>query len=303
MRFMSKGIWGSKATYLADTLGRTWQVRRMAILVALLGLLQMTSAMAVHLPKWELGLGAGVLGVPAYRGAKGQETVWLPVPFVAYRGDRFKIDEEGLRGELVHRNRLRLDFSVAGSLPVPNGAGARRGMPSLDPVGEAGPSLKIILGQSGNRHKEWEHEWWIRLPVRAAISVGNPLVDHQGWVFSPYINWVLTKGKSRSLWRWSLSGGPIYASQAYHDYFYTVDSQYVTSSRPAYEAEAGYGGKRISLTMSVHSNKWFVGSFIRYDDLGGAVFEDSPLIETKSYLAVGLVITRVFARSDERVAH
>ena len=310
-QFIGKNSWRSNRSFLIGLLAKTMkkkkggagQLRCMVGLIVPLVLLPVTSAKAIHLPKWELGFGAAVLGVPAYRGAKGQETVVLPVPFVAYRGERFKIDEEGMRGELVHRNRLQLDFSVSGSLPVANGAGAREGMPSLDPVGEAGPSLKIVLGQIGNRHKEWEQEWWIRLPIRAALSVGDPLVGHQGWVFSPYVNWVWTKGKTRSLWRWSLSAGPIYASQVYHDYFYAVDQRYVTSSRPAYEAEAGYSGKRISLTLAVHSHKWFVGGFVRYDDLGGAVFEDSPLVETKNYLAMGIVITRVFAHSTERVGH
>ncbi|MBN4079460.1 MipA/OmpV family protein [Beggiatoa alba] len=283
--------------------GRVRRVRSVMGLLCLLGLLQAPSVWAVHLPKWEIGLGAGILGIPAYRGAKGHETVVLPVPFVAYRGDRFKIDEEGLRGELLHRNRLQLDFSVAGSLPVPNGKGARDGMPGLDPVAEAGPSLKIVLGQNGNRRKEWEQEWWLRLPLRAALSVGDPLLGHQGWVFSPYLNWIWTKGKPRSLWRWSLSAGPIFASQAYHEYFYEVAPQFITNTRSAYEAEAGYGGSRVSLTLAVYSDRWFVGGFVRYDDLHGAVFDDSPLVETRSYLAAGIALSRVFARSDERVTH
>lgn len=258
---------------------------------------------AYHLPRWELGFGAAALRMPAYRGATGHENTWLPVPYVAYRGERIKVDEEGMRGSLLRRNRVHLDFSVAGSLPVSGRSGARQGMSELDPMGEVGPSLEIVLGQMGDRHREWEQQWWLRLPLRAALSVGDPLVGHQGWVFSPYLNWVWVKGAPRSSWRWNLSLGPIFASRAYHDYFYSVGAGDVTASRPEYEAAAGYGGKRISLGLSVNSNKWFVGAFARYDDLRGAVFEDSPLVETRAYLAVGIMVSRILTQSEERVPH
>jgi hypothetical protein len=244
-----------------------------------------------------------MLNVPAYRGASGRKTVWLPVPYLAFRGDRVKIDEEGMRGELLHRKDLRLDFSVAGSLPVADGDGARKGMADLDPIGEIGPSLEWLIGANGHRHTGWEQQWWLKLPLRAALSVGDPLIGYRGWVFSPYLNWVWVKGEARSRWRWSLSAGPIVASQRYHDYFYTVSGADATAARPAYDATAGYSGGRLTLGLSVNSRKWFVGAFARYDDLRGAVFADSPLVEQRHYLAVGLVVSRIFLQSSERVPH
>ena len=89
--------------------------------LAALCLLITLPAAAYHLPKWELGLGAGVLRMPAYRGALGRKNTWLPVPYLAYRGGRFKVDEEGVRGTLLHRERFHLDFSVAtGEAPETN---------------------------------------------------------------------------------------------------------------------------------------------------------------------------------------
>jgi len=272
-------------------------------LCLLSGLLLSLPAPAYHLPKWEFGLGVGVLRIPAYRGASGRKNIWLPMPYMAYRGDRFKVDEEGMRGELLQKNRVHLDFSVAGSLPVASDGGARKGMPDLDPIGEIGPSLKFFLGQQGYRHKGWEQQWWLHMPLRAALSVGNPLIGHQGWVFSPYFNWVWVKGVTHARWRWNLSAGPIFASREYHDYFYTVSTRYVDSDRPAYDATAGYSGRRMTLGLSVNSKKWFVGAFVRYDDLRGAVFEDSPLVETRRYLAVGVGVSRVFMQSSEHAPH
>ncbi len=267
------------------------------------GVLLSAPAAAYHLPKWEFGLGAGVLRMPAYRGAQGKNYTWLPVPYLAYRGESFKVDEEGIRGELLQKNRVHLDFSVAGNLPVSGGDGGRQGMPGLNPIGEIGPSLEIALVQNGDRHAGWEQQWWIRLPFRAAMSVGNPLVAHQGWVFSPYLNWVLIRGIKRKRWRWDLAAGPIYASRDYHDYFYTVDERYQTPVRPVYEASAGYSGSRVTLGLSVNSHRWFVGGFARYDNLSGAVFEDSPVVETGQFFAVGVAVSRIFMHSSERAPH
>jgi hypothetical protein len=186
---------------------------------------------------------------------------------------------------------------------VADGDGARKGMADLDPIGEIGPSLEWLIGANGHRHTGWEQQWWLKLPLRAALSVGDPLIGYRGWVFSPYLNWVWVKGEARSRWRWSLSAGPIVASQRYHDYFYTVSGADATAARPAYDATAGYSGGRLTLGLSVNSRKWFVGAFARYDDLRGAVFADSPLVEQRHYLAVGLVVSRIFLQSSERVPH
>ncbi len=141
------------------------------------------------------------------------------------------------------------------------------------------------------------------MPLRAALSVGNPLIGHQGWVFSPHLNWVWIKGGERARWRWNLSAGPIFANRQYHEYFYTVSDRYANAGRPAYDATAGYSGSRMTLGLSMNSKKWFAGAFVRYDDLHGAAFDDSPLVETHSYLAVGVGISRVFMQSSEYAPH
>ncbi len=272
-------------------------------LCLLLNLLLSLPAVAYHLPKWEVGLGAGILRVPAYRGASDKKNIGLPIPYIAYRGDRFTVDEDGMRGELMQKNWMHLDFSVAGSLPVSSGGSAREGMPDLDPIGEIGPSLKFFLGQQGHRHQGWEQQWWLRMPLRAALSVGDPLIGYQGWVFSPHLNWVWVKGVAQARWRWNLSAGPIFASRQYHDYFYTVSDRYASAGRPVYAATVGYSGSRATLGLSVNSKKWFIGAFVRYDDLRGAVFEDSPLVETRRYLAVGVGVSRVFMQSNGHAPH
>jgi len=40
---------------------------------------------------------------------------------------------------------------------------------------------------------------------------------------------------------------------------------------------------------------------VRYDQLRGAVFESSPLVTSKSYVAGGIAISWIFSESSQRV--
>jgi len=256
---------------------------------------------AYELPLWEFGLGAGVLNAPTYRGSKTIETVYLPIPYLTYRGDFLKVDREGVRGEFFESDRLRLDISLAGNIPVPKSSkSARAGMPSLDPLGEIGPELEINLWKSNDQD---ETGVWFKIPYRLVFSVGNPILEYQGWSFSPYINYTLNMRQSPTLLRYSLSAGPIVANRKYHQYFYEVDPEYQTVERPVYEATAGYSGSRVTLTITSNTKNYFLGAFARYDNLHGAVFEDSPLVETKSYFVYGIAFAWIFSSSTSFVSY
>ena len=258
------------------------------------------SANAFHLPLWQFGLGAGALNAPHYRGSKTVEPIYLPVPYIIYRGDFLKVDREGIRSEIFDTDKLRLDISLAGNIPVPKtNDSARVNMPGLDPLVEIGPELEFKLWQTTDN----EQNVWFKLPYRLVFSVGDPIMEHQGWSFSPYLNYQVNWRERFSLKRINLSVGPIYASNKYHDYFYKVDPQYVTPERQEYDADTGYSGSRVTLTFSTNTDDYFIGAFARYDDLQGATFEDSPLVETRSYFIFGVAFAWIFSSSDETVPH
>ncbi len=260
-------------------------------------------AMGYHLPVWEAGVGVGGLNLPSYRGAKGRVSYLVPYPHIIYRGDAVRVDDEGMRGRLFESQRINLDLSLAGNIPVPEDKdSARRGMPDLDPIGEFGPTLDFSLFRDGHRH-EGEFTAWLKFPMRLAVSVGDPLLENQGWVFSPYLDLRYRKGATRSHWRVSLALGPLYASRRYHEYFYKVPAQYETPEREAYQPDAGYSGSRATLAFVVNTSHWFFGIFARYDNLDGAVFEDSPLVETRDYFALGFAISRVISASEKTAPH
>ena len=255
---------------------------------------------AYHLPRWEFGLGAGVLNAPHYRGSKTVEPIYLPVPYITYRGDILKVDREGIRSELFQSDRIRLDISLAGNIPVPESDdSARAGMPRLDPLGEIGPELEFNLWNTRNHDKSL----WFKLPFRVVFSVGNPILAYQGWSLSPYINFRLNVRKSNAFTKFEASVGPLFANHKYHNYFYQVESKYITPDRPEYSTSTGYSGSRITFTVSRNTRRFFLGAFARYDNLSGAIFEDSPLVETNDYFIYGVAFAWKFSASSTKVPH
>ena len=258
-------------------------------------------ARAFHLPLWEAGVGLGVVSVPHYRGSETEADLALPFPYIIYRGEVFRVDrEEGVRGRLFKSEAVDFDLSLAGSIPVPDtDEGAREDMPGLDPLIEAGAELTVSLWRAAER----DHSMQFVTPFRFVYSVGDPLIKYQGWTFSPYLNYRVRQRSKGTLTRWNLSFGPIYADRDYHSYFYQVRPKFVTAEREAYEAERGYSGSRITLSVSRNTKKYTLGAFARYDNLEGAVFEDSPLVETRDYFAFGFAFGWIFGTSKTYVQH
>jgi outer membrane scaffolding protein for murein synthesis (MipA/OmpV family) len=233
--------------------------------------LHLPAARAAELPRWELGLGLAGLTVPDYRGSDKQRGYLLPLPYVQYRGEIFRIDREGAHGRLFDSERVRLELSVAAGPPARDGNnGARQDMPDIDPTVEAGPSLEIYLTR--------DRTWQLQLPWRAVVATDLAHAEGIGWVFAPSLNYRTRNGNG---WGGGVAVGPLYASEEYHDYYYEVTPVFATATRPAYDAPGGYSGSRVTLSASRRFPDFWVGAFARYDALSGAAFEDSPLVKKK----------------------
>lgn len=244
------------------------------------------------LPRWELGIGAFALSLPAYRGADTRDSYLVPFPYFQYRGERLRWDRDGGRLELLDSYRTRLELSLGASPPSDtDGDSARRGMPDLDSTVELGAQLEVLLHQSQDQRGNWVAS----LPVRKVTAVAADGLQSAGWVFAPYL-----KYEHRGTWKTSISVGPMFASEGYHDYFYEVEPRFATATRPTYDAESGYSGSRLTVGASRRVGRYWLGLFARYDNLQGAAFEDSPLVETDHSFMVGAGIAWVFAQSDAR---
>jgi outer membrane scaffolding protein for murein synthesis (MipA/OmpV family) len=95
--------------------------------------------------------------------------------------------------------------------------------------------------------------------------------------------------------------GPVFTDGRYNRYFYEVQPQFATPTRPAYSPGGGYGGMNFLVALSKRYPKYWVGAFARYDTLKNAVFQDSPLVTTRSYASGGIAISWIFGESKERV--
>ena len=247
---------------------------------------------AGEVPKWEAGAGVAVIDFPDYRGSDERNTYVLPIPYFVYRGKFLKIDREKVRGLLFKSERVELDVSLSGSVPVKSSDNeARQGMPDLDPTLELGPSLNLALHRSEGNKFVLE----LRLPVRPVIDIH---ADFQGYVFQPQLNLDVQDPAGYTGWKLGLLAGPVFANGRYHQYFYGVDPADATATRPAYTAHGGYAGSQFIGALSKRFPNYWVGGFVKWDNLHGAEFEDSPLVRDSNNFTAGIAISRIFSRSE-----
>jgi len=266
------------------------------LLVFFLGVIAGT-AHAREEPLWEAGMGVAAIALPDYRGSDHTRVYPLPAPYFVYRGDFFKSDRNGVRGIFVRTDRLDLNLSVGASLPVHGDeTPAREGMPDLAPALELGPSLDVTLWRSADQRVKLD----LRTPLRGAVTVeSHP--RYIGFQFFPHLNIDIHDPVGLSGWNLGLLAGPVYTDARYNRYFYEVAPAFATPTRPAFTPNGGYGGAQFIAALSKRFAQFWIGGFFRYDTLNGAVFEDSPLVTSKRYVAGGFAISWILGVSAHRV--
>ena len=251
----------------------------------------------VGLPLWEISLGAGAIHQPFYTGSKQTRQVAFPIVFPTYRGEIFKSDEEGVRAQLLRNDRFSLDLSADFNLAIKSDEiDLRKGLDDIENVLQLGPSLELLLDQKENS------TLLLSIPVRGAFEVGSDGVDSVGFNISPNLSYQRTFSALDAKWKFGATVGPQFGTSKYHNIYYGVDSEFATSERNSYETESGYSGSRLQLDLTSkgggHNFLWFV----RYDNIDGATFDDSPLVETNHSLAAGMLYTYDVLQSKQRVS-
>lgn len=268
--------------------------------VAVAALLMAASATLAHAeqkPLWEAGLGIGAVTFPDYRGSDRTQTYPLPVPYFVYRGEFLKADREGVRGRFFDSDRVELNVKLGASAPVDSSNNqAREGMPSLRPTVEIGPSLDVTLWRTADRRMKLD----LRLPLVTGVTLERS-PQSTGWQFSPRVNLDIQDPLGMGGWNLGMAAGPLYGDRKQHEYFYSVAPQFATPARPAYEAKRGYAGTQLLAAVSKRFPSFWVGAFMRYDTLSGAVFADSPLVKRNSYLAGGFAVAWIIGESSRMV--
>lgn len=270
---------------------------RRVVLFILVFLLPKIAACAEK-PLWELGAGLALIQMPDYRGSDKNRLYLLPYPYFIYRGDVLKVDRDRISGRLFKTDRLVLDFSFFGQVPVKSSDNdARQGMPDLDPTFETGPSLNITL--LDNRQEDYKLN--LTLPIRACFSTDFYSLRHEGWVFAPRLVFEKNDVIPKTGVNLGISLGPIFADSAFNSYYYSVKPVYATDSRSAYSANGGYSGSALTLGMNKTYKQLVFNIFVSMDFLHGAVIEDSPLVKTRTSVMSGFSVSWIFRKSASSV--
>jgi len=266
------------------------------------GLILIPTGQAQSPPLWEVGIGVTALRLPDYRGSEQSHNYLFPVPWFVYRGEVFKADREGIRARLFDSDRVELDVSVNGSVPVRSDRNrARNGMPDLNPSLEIGPVLNITVWRSEKLpgHAQPKAKLDVRLPVRSALTYQNGQPRDIGWITTPHINLdlKLPTGTGKEPWNLGMLLGVLASTQRHHAYFYDVAPEYATPARNAYRTPGGYGGWQAIVAISRRSGQWWLGGFAKYDDVSDARFVHSPLITAHQHWSMGIALSYIFAQS------
>jgi hypothetical protein len=223
----------------------------------------------------------------------------FPFPYLIYRGDILRVDRERISGRIFKTDRLLLDISLYGSVPVDSSRNsARSGMPDLDPTFEIGPSLEIKLLEN----KQDRYKFSANLPVRAVFAINSSSLYREGFVFSPRLNFEKDDLIPETGLNLGISAGPMFATSDYHSYYYSVDPAFATQSRPSYSASSGYSGSRLTVGLNKGYKQLVFNAFVSLDFLQGAVFEDSPLVKTKYSVMWGFAVSWIFLKSERLVS-
>ena len=243
---------------------------------------------------WKLGVGSAGISFPAYRGSSQRQSLLLPVPALSFTSPRFQLNRQGARLSLLDFGWLRFRLSASGSLPVDSDdVPLREGMPDLDPSFELGPAAVIQLPcpSSWQCHQE--------TLLRGVVASDFESFSGIGWTLQPRIKIQHSRGELASgQFDWRLTFGPVIASRRYHDYFYSVDSQFADTNRSQYEATGGFSGWRSSVTWRYQKGDIGVSFYAAFDQLSDSVFVDSPLVDSRDYFLAGAFL-RWYFRSSE----
>lgn len=231
----------------------------------------------------EYGLGLGLVQGPDYRGSREIRDFVSPFPYFVYRGRVFQADRGGVRGQLLRSQRLELTLSVGANITPDADRNRLRRDLTLGELGsslEMGPALSINLWQGD------ADTLALILPVRAVVMVGGDDTGAQGFVAQPHLFYRHSFGRWQASWR----GGVNIASRDYHAYYYDIPTAKATADYSAYSAAGGYSGASHNLALSRSFNDLRLAMYLRYDDLRGATFVDSPLVETEHATRGGLAL-------------
>ncbi len=231
----------------------------------------------------EIGVGFSLIDAPHYAGSDQNNFFVIPFPYVVYESDKVTLNREGLNRHLLKGDNWDLDMSFAGRLPVrADDNRAREGMADLDWLFQAGPAYNYYF------HRSDESLFKFQFPIHFGLATDFTYVDYAGWEFAPNVRFEQVFHLNKVQYRFISTLSKFYGSERFNQLYYSVEPEFATPSRPAYIANEGDAGYQMMLGVTRRKEKFWMGAFVRYRSVDGAVFEDSPLVKQKENFYAGV---------------
>lgn len=255
-------------------------------------------------PLWELGIGGFAAAGPDYPASGNYSANGLPLPLIIYRGDIFRLGDDALaRVVPIETPDFSFGVSLDGSFAASGDDNALRdGLPELDALFEIGPEI-VLAGPSVDLGLQVPAQVTFKLQARAVYAIDFEDFDatYEGYVIKPLAQLDAPAAFGPGSFA-SASIGPVFASEAVHDYFYEVDPAFARPDRPAFDADAGYLGAEISLAAGYEVNdRVSVFGGLRLALHEGAANDDSPLFEDEIGVSAFLGVSYAIFQSQRVV--
>ena len=253
-------------------------------------------------PKWEVGVGAGFFDGFDYPGSLDSNRRRFGLPFFIYRSKRFRFGGGGVSAVTIEKPRFRLDWSVAASLNASTQDNSvRDGLEPLDFLFELGPQIiwravDTTIASGTEVRVDWSTK------LRGVVSTDFASLAGQGFVFETTVAGRLQNffNQRRVALFGALSARA--GTEQLNDYFYEVPVEFVTSTRPAFDASGGLIDIQATLGVGLNLPKRvrvFIATTTGF--FAASANRDSPLHEAVSTTSVAVGIVWTIFQSKARV--
>ncbi len=244
-------------------------------------------------PTFEFGVAAAALRVPAYPSSSVKNDRFFAAPWFIYRGDKVQVKEGGVELKAFQSEKLIVDVGIGAAL----GSDAtdtplRAGLPDLDFIFQLGPRFTVPLIDETVDGIRTRFNWVSG--VRLAVSTDFQSLDFQGPLATTELRFRKTGFKNNNL-EFNASVGTTWLGDQLMDYFFSVEPQFATPARPAFDADAGFLSLELSAAVIYKPTPKLTTALVfGVNSHAGSGIEESPLFEdtvtTQALLAVSYTI-------------